>query len=377
MSRSAGRDLMKKRILFLSDIDSAHTRKWAISLAERGCIIGIFSIRKSETDWFKEFPAIHVFDREGFGTERFHAGVAQKLSYLKLVPFLRKVLRAFQPDLVHAHYATSYGLLGVRSGFHPLIISVWGSDIFEFPRKSILHRLLVFNNLKNADAIFSTSEIMKREVLNYVNRDVAVTPFGVDTTIFQPSKVESLFSEGTKVVGVIKSLEPAYAIDVLIKAFALVKEQYSGELKLLICGGGTREAELKTIAAAAEFSSDIIFAGKIPPQEVPRYHNMIDIFANISLQESFGVAVVEAMACEKPVVATAVGGLKEVVEENVTGIFVPPADVEKTADAILTLLRDPGKAKRMGKAGRERVLEKYDWNKNLDTIENLYTKLFF
>jgi glycosyltransferase involved in cell wall biosynthesis len=377
MSRSAGRDLMKKRILFLSDIDSAHTRKWAISLAERGYIIGIFSIRKSETDWFKEFPAIHVFDREGFGTERFHAGMAQKLSYLKLVPFLKKVLRAFQPDLVHAHYATSYGLLGVRSGFHPLIISVWGSDIFEFPRKSILHRLLVFNNLKNADAIFSTSEIMKREVLNYVNRDVAVTPFGVDTKIFQPLEVDSLFSEGTKVIGVIKSLEPAYAIDVLIKAFVLVKKQFSGEVKLLICGDGTREAELKTIAASTEFSSEIIFAGKISPNEVPRYHNMIDIFANISLQESFGVAVVEAMACEKPVIATAVGGLKEVVEENVTGIFVPPADVEKTADAILTLLRDPEKAKQMGKAGRERVLEKYDWNKNLDTVENLYTKLFF
>jgi glycosyltransferase involved in cell wall biosynthesis len=214
-------------------------------------------------------------------------------------------------------------------------------------------------------------------VLNYVNRDVAVTPFGVDTKIFQPLKAESLFSAETKVVGVIKSLEPAYAIDVLIKAFVLVKKQYSGELKLLICGGGTREAELKTIAASTEFSSEIIFAGKIPPNEVPRYHNMIDIFANISLQESFGVAVVEAMACEKPVIATAVGGLKEVVEENVTGIFVPPADVEKTADAILTLLRDPEKAKQMGKAGRERVLEKYDWNKNLDTVENLYTKLFF
>jgi len=102
---------------------------------------------------------------------------------------------------------------------------------------------------------------------------------------------------------------------------------------------------------------------------------MIDIFVNVSLQESFGVAVVEAMACEKPIVATNVGGLREVVENNVTGIFVPPNDVVKTADAILDFLNHPDKSFKFGKAGRERVLKYYDWKKNLDAIENLYENI--
>ncbi len=366
---------MKKRILFLSDVDSAHTRKWAIALDARGYEIGIFSLKKSETDWFEEFPSIRIFDRDGFGADKFHSTSASKISYLKLIPQLKKVIRFFRPDILHAHYASSYGLLGNWSDFHPLVISVWGSDIFEFPKKSIIHRLILFNNLRNADMIFSTSEIMKKEVLNYVNREVAVTPFGVDTEKFFPAKVESVFPETAKVIGVIKTLETVYGIDVLINAFPLVKKQYPGELKLLICGSGTKEKELKDLAESTGYSNDILFTGKIPQPDVPRYQNMIDIFVNVSLRESFGVAVVEAMACGKPVVATAVGGLKEVVEDNVTGILVPPGNVEKTADAILDFLNHPEKALQFGKAGRERVLNRYDWEKNLDAIEVQYGKL--
>src|SRR5688572_25038511 len=141
---------MSRRILFLSDIDSSHTRKWAISLHERKFTVAIFSIRKSSTDWFAGYPNISVYDGDGFSKEKFSGSSAGKLDYLKLLPALRKAIAEFKPDIIHAHYATSYGLLGVRTGFHPLIISVWGSDVFEFPRKSILHRYLVKRNLRKA-----------------------------------------------------------------------------------------------------------------------------------------------------------------------------------------------------------------------------------
>ncbi|MEO5644965.1 MAG: glycosyltransferase [Bacteroidia bacterium] len=366
---------MKKRILFLADIDSAHTRKWAISLSERGYEIGIFSLRKSESSLFISHPSIRVFNEDGLATQKFHIASALKLSYLQFVPAVKATIKKFQPAIVHAHYATSYGLLGVRSGFHPLIISVWGSDIFEFPKKSILHRLLVFNNLKKADAVFSTSEIMREEVLHYVTKEVDVTPFGVDVNEFAPEEAASLFTGNPKVIGTIKSLEQNYGIETLISAFALVKKKYAADLKLLICGDGTKEQELKQLANETGYGNDILFSGRINQQEVPRYHNMIDIFVNISLQESFGVAVVEAMACEKPVVVTPVGGLKEVVEENVSGVFVPVGNIERTAEAILGLLDDPAKAKRMGEEGRKRVLKKYDWKNNLDDIEKLYNKI--
>src|ERR1044072_4331965 len=98
---------MKKRILFLADIDSAHTRKWAVSLSDRGYEIGIFSLRKSESGWFWKFPAISVYEKDGFGSKQFKKSSGSKLSYLKLLPRLRKVIKEFNPDIVHAHYASS------------------------------------------------------------------------------------------------------------------------------------------------------------------------------------------------------------------------------------------------------------------------------
>jgi glycosyltransferase involved in cell wall biosynthesis len=369
---------MKKRILFLSDIDSAHTRKWAVSLSDRGYAIGIFSLARSNSNWYKNYPLITVFDREGFQKKKFYSGAWSKLSYLRLLPALRNSIAEFKPDIVHAHYATSYGLLGVRSKFHPLIISVWGADIFDFPQVSFLHKMLVKNNLRHADRIFSTSYVMKEEILKYVKADIAVTPFGVDTKIFCRKEVVPLFDAGTKVVGIIKTLESKYGIDILLRAFALVKNEFSdAPLKLLIAGSGTKENEYQKLSGELGITDATFFSGHLPHEKVAAYHNHIDVFVSPSIldSESFGVSVVEAMACERPVVVSSVAGLKEVVEDNVTGMVVPPKDERKTADAILSFLRNPEKAAQFGKAGRARVLKYYDWEKNLDAIEALYEKI--
>ncbi len=365
---------MPKRILFLSDIDSSHTRKWAVSLAQRGYMIGIFSLRKSDSNWFAAHPEITVYDREGFGKAKFNSGTSSKLSYLKLLPALKEAISLFKPEIVHAHYATSYGLMGVRSGFHPLIISVWGSDVFEFPRKSWLHRMIVKRNLRKADAVFSTSEAMKLEVAKLGRNDVHVTPFGVDTTFYSKRKVDAMFSENTRVIGAIKTLESHYGIDVLIRAFEIVKHSYKEELKLVICGAGTQELELKKMAADSQWKGDIIFTGAIPQEKVPEYLNRFDVFANLSLHESFGVAVVEAMACGIPVVLSDAVGLKEVTDNGAAGMVVPAGNEKAAAAALLNLLNNPEFRAEMAVKGRRRVEENYDWNSNLSNIESLYSR---
>jgi glycosyltransferase involved in cell wall biosynthesis len=364
------------RILLLSDIDSSHTRKWAVSLANRGHAIAVFSLRRSESEWYKKYPELRVIDAEGYATGKFYARSFSKLSYLRFVPALRAAIQEFKPDVVHAHYATSYGLLGVRSKFHPLVISVWGSDIFEFPKSSWLNRRLVTYNLNRADRILSTSHVMKDEVLKYVQRKVEVTPFGVDTEQFSPKAVPHIFAPGTKVIGIIKSLEENYGIDVLLRAFALVKKEFTtSPVKLLIAGDGSRAQAYRDLSDTLDLADDVVFTGRLPQEEIATVHNQLDIFVSLSVFESFGVSLVEAMACEKPAVVTAVGGLKEVAVENETALFVPPRDDRKTADAILQLLRNSDQAKQFGEAGRRRVLSLYDWQKNLDQIEAIYSDL--
>ena len=366
---------MNARILLLSDIDSPHTRKWAVSLAERGYTVGLFSLRKSESGWIKSFPAIQSFDAQGFSSAKFSEGNTSKLGYLKLVPVLREVIAEFKPHLVHAHYATSYGLIGARSKFHPFIISVWGSDVFDFPRRGFLNKRMLIYNLKRADRIFSTSNAMKQEVLKYVDRRVDVTPFGVDVNVFIPG-TSSLREPGTKVIGIVKSLENGYGIDVLIRAFALVKNEFSGKVKLVIGGDGSQKETYTRLAGDLGVASSVVFAGRIPAEQVADYHRSFDVFAALTVaDESFGVSLVEAMACGKPAVVSTVPGFKEVAVEGETALFVPPGDERKAADALLRLLNDESLARKMGEAARQRVLNLYDWQKNLDHIEELYAEV--
>ncbi len=368
---------MSRRILFLADVDSSHTRKWASSLATRGYEIGIFSLNRSTSDWMKQFPAITVFEAQAYSKDKFRTSDAGKLSYLKMIPVVKKVIAEFKPDVVHAHYATSYGLLGARSKFHPFIISVWGADVFDFPKKGFLNRRMLIHNLKRADRIFSTSNVMKTEILKYVDSKVDVTPFGVDVNTFSPGKSTLVSEAGTKIVGLVKSLEDKYGIDVLIRAFALVSKEYSGKVKLVIAGEGSRRSAYELLARELNIADDVIMPGKIPAAEVAEYHKSFDVFASLSVldSESFGVSLVEAMACGKPAVVSAVGGLKEVAVDKHTALFVPKNDERATANTILRLLNDEALSRKLGDAGRQRVLELYDWNKNLDHIEQLYAEV--
>jgi len=325
----------------------------------------------------KQYSSIRVFEADAYAKEKFRSSDASKLSYLKMIPAVRKVIAEYQPDIVHAHYATSYGLLGARSKFHPFIISVWGSDVFDFPKKGFLNRRMLIHNLKRADRIFSTSEVMKREIHLYTSKRVDVTPFGVNIGEFCPGVSKLKSGQGVKVIGLVKSLEDKYGIDTLIRAFALVRKEYTGKVQLVVAGDGSRKAAYAQLAKELGCETDVLLPGKIDAAQVVEYHRSFDIFASLSLldSESFGVSLVEAMACGKPAVVSAVGGLKEVAVDKHTALFVPRSDERAAANAILKLLNDDSLCKKLGDAGRQRVTELYDWNKNLDHIEQLYAEV--
>ena len=357
------------RVLLLADINSIHTRRWAMSIAASGIEIGIFSLGKSKDEWYQDIEGITNCHESGFKASVFKSGIISKINYLKLLPSLKKALQRFQPDIVHAHYASSYGLFGKLSGFHPIYVSVWGSDVYEFPNRGKVQKVILKSNLKNADKIFSTSRAMKEETEKYTDKKIQVIPFGVDLDSFKPMVVESEFSSTDIVVGTIKTLEPNYAVDVLIRAFSIVCDRNPQlPLKLLICGQGSQQKILEKLCEALGIAEKTIFKGHIGHEEVPRYLNMIDIFGCLSDNESFGVAVVEAMACEKPVVVSNVGGLAEVVEKGRSGAVVPPQSPELAADAIETFALNPLVREKIGHNARSRVVKLYDWNKCVDSM---------
>jgi L-malate glycosyltransferase len=356
------------KILLLSDTFSEHTEKWALGLANNGAEIGIFSFNRASYEWYNH-PKITVF----FEPERSinAESTLTKLAYLKYVTVLKKIIKHFKPDILHAHYATSYGLVGALSNFHPFIISSWGTDVMKFPNKNFVAKSILKYNYRKADVLCATSPTISDCIKDVITKDVTVVPFGVDINNFSPRKVSSLFHENDFVLGSIKPLETLYNIDILIDSFITLRHKYP-TLKLLIVGSGASELELKEKVRKAEINDFVIFTGRIPFNEVSNYYNMIDVLVNISEYESFGVSVIEAMACEKPVVVTNVGGLKDIVKDDTLGLKVEVRNIEQTVKAIEELITDKDKYKKIAANSRAHVVENYNWFTNLKQMESIY-----
>lgn len=365
------------RVLLLSASLNPHTIKWVRSLAASGVEVCLFGLNACPPDTYADYPHVKLISL-GIDTQiiRTKHGSYQKLRYLQALPLLKQAIKDFKPDIVHAHFATSYGLLGALSGFHPLVLSVWGGDVFDFPNASCLHRWLLKFNLRRADKILSTSHVMAEETWKYTSKPIEITPFGIDLAVFKAMPVTSLFAPQAIVIGTVKALEEMYGIEYLIRAFHLVRTHYPHlPLNLLIVGGGSLEQSLKALAHELALDDCVIFTGRVPYDDVPKYHNMLSVSVSVSNRESFGVAIIEASACEKPVVVSNVGGLPEVVEDGVTGIVVAPRDVAATAAAIERLILDENLSKTLGRAGRERVQRLYDWQVNVSHMLTIYQEL--
>jgi len=349
---------MKVAILGFSQ--STHLTKWANGLISRGIEVILISVHNN-------------FDSELSDKVRVHSlKPYAPWGYFLAAGKLRKLLKKIEPDILNAHYATGYGLLAHLTRFKPLLLSVWGSDVYNFPTKSIFHRLLLKIILKSATAIASTSECMLKKTLDIYNHNKTfVTPFGINENIFLPNRVQKESEKNTNIVlGTVKSLSHEYGIDTLIEAFSLIikSKKIRHSLILEITGGGPKARDYHELAEELGVSDRVVFYGKVAHEDVPKMINRLDIFVALSRIESFGVAILEASSCGLPVVVSDADGPKEVVKDGITGVIVPKNNPAAAAEALERLVLNPKLREQMGQAGRKLVLGNYTWEKSLDIM---------
>lgn len=358
-----------KTICYLADASNPHTIKWCNYFKNKGYNIHVISLNSGNI----EGVMVHNFS---FNVKELkNESPFKKIKYITAIGEIKKLIKEIQPDILHAHYASSYGLIGSLLNYHPYVISVWGTDIYDFPNGGIIQNKIIKHNLKNADYIFSTSKDMARETNKYTDKKVYITPFGVDMEFFKPK--ENLKSKDNSfIIGTIKTLEKKYGIDYLIKGFKIVKDKNPNlHLKLKIAGSGSQLDNLKELVKELNLQDSVEFLGRIPLNEVSNVFNSFDIAVFPSLRESFGVAAVEAQACGIPVIVTSVGGHPEVVINDKTGIIVESENSRQISDAILKLLNDENLRKSMSIEGRNYIKENYEINLNFNAIEDIYKEI--
>ena len=357
------------RICFVGPANSAHIVKWCNWFSSHGHEIHVVSFTQGDIDGV----AVHLIEL-GVDTEGSDLG---KLKYMFTGKKIKAIVDEIKPDVINVHYATSYGIAVALSGIRKYILSVWGSDIYAFPKKSFLHKKLLKYSLRKASCLFSTSQAMADEAGQYTDKPFKITPFGVDMTMFSPQKRTRTADDSNFVIGTVKTLADLYGIDYILKAAAIVKQQVPDiNLKIRISGDGPKEEELKTLSENLGLASDTVFTGRISQEEAAvEWANMDIAIIPSVLYESFGVAAIEAEASAVPVIISDVGGLMETTLPGESSIVTPKKDADAIADAILKLYHDPRLRKKMAEAGHKYVTEKYELNQCFSGIEQLLSNV--
>ncbi|WP_272899181.1 glycosyltransferase [Caldalkalibacillus salinus] len=361
------------KICFLASAHSIHTVRWVNAMAERGHEVHLITIHPADEN--------NIDSRVKIKKVSIPPPIGYYLGFFQSRNYINKI----KPDIINAHYASGYGTLARFVNYSPYLLSVWGSDVFKFPFKNSINLNLIKKNLESADQIASTSEIMKKQTLSLCepNMPISVTPFGVDMQKFYSRKISNENNTNIITIGTVKSMEDIYGIKLIIEGtYKLIKllklnnqDEIASNIRLLLVGGGSKIDEYKSLADELELSNITNFTGKVPYDMVPEYLNKLDIYVAPSISESFGVAIVEASACELPVVVSDVGGLPEVVQDGKTGFIVEKNNSTQIAEKLYQLIMDKNKRELFGKQGREFVLNNYDWDKSVDIMEELYRSL--
>lgn len=205
---------------------------------------------------------------------------------------------------------------------------------------------------------------------------ISVIPIGVDCSVFRPEESNLLRKKVADptalIVLTVSRLIYEKGLDLLLMAWKLVLQSYP-RAHLVIWGSGPREGELRRLIAGLGIGHAVcLCTDTLPNDEMRAVYSSADAYVQPSRVESFGVSVVEAMACGKPVVATAVGGMKDTVLDGETGYLVPAGNVDALARALCRLLGDENLRREMGIRGRCRVVENFDWEVILVRYDRLF-----
>jgi len=297
------------------------------------------------------------------------------------------VARERGADVIHAHWAIPTGPAAVQAARKldlPSVITMHGGDVYvnpeqgyDFPTRWYVRPPLRWT-LRHTGALTAITEDCRQHALRAgaPAEKIHLVFNGTDLRRFSPTTggktVDPRF--GPQMVFACRQLFPRKGIRFLIEAAAQLAPRFPA-LQIVVAGDGFERPELVKLAESLGIADRVTF---LPPQsrdQLPPYYRAAAISVIPSLEEGFGIPAAEAMGCETPVVASDAGGLPEVVEHGVTGLIVPRGDSTALAEAMGRLLGDPALRAQMGRAGRERSLRLFDWDRTAEQLERIYAQV--
>jgi len=335
-----------------------------------------------------EYPRDGYADPEEISVHRLPA-----LFQLGNAPCLTGLTMLRDFDIIHLHYPFIFGAEGVW-----MASRMWGIPCVVTHHNDLLARgtrRLLFG------AYTAISRVLLRAVRRYIVvsldhaassrlgslfrerwRDVVEVPNGVDANRFRPgldgAPVRRKLGIPRKAqvvlfVGVLDRAHHYRRVDLLLEAVGKLQR---AELHLVVVGDGNRAAAYQNQATEMGLAAKVHFLGRMPQWDLPRVYSAADLVVLPSqLQESFGLVLIEGMACGKPVLASDLPGVRSIVTDGEDGLLVPPGDGDRLAAAMCELLECPERRREMGRQGRAKVERAYAWSKIIPRLVRIYSEV--
>jgi len=285
-------------------------------------------------------------------------------------------------DLLHGFFAAYAGYLAAYAARYldaRSVVSVRGNDldrlIFDPARTP-----LILYALEYADAVSAVTRDLQRKVLALVNRQgVYHVPNSVDAERFRPSTPnaalrDKLGLDQGYVLGFVGEARAKKGLSLLLKAFAKVATKVDAHL-LLIGGLRPKDEEVYQLFRRRNPQLSLHLIPYVPQSELADYYNLMDLVLMPSLRDGLPNVLLEAMACERTVVASNVGGLSDVIEDGRNGFLVPPRDKQALVDCTLSALADANQRRVLGQAARATILRDYTPQHELNNNLRIYHQL--
>jgi glycosyltransferase involved in cell wall biosynthesis len=362
------------RLCFISNPNNTHTRRWVGWFARHGhsvCLVADVPLQKP-------WPEVPIFDL----SKIYNAPI---IRFPIWSVWLRRFLRQWHPDILHAHRVNSAGWVAAASGFHPLVITPWGTDLYQLGQQRHLARWLAHYTLRRADLITADAMDLLQLAEHYGANPACLrlVQWGVDLTYFHPGPPDfdlrtRLGLRAGPIILSPRATNPIYNLDIIIQAMPTVLGS-SPEAMLILRDYNTEpiyKRRLEELITHLDLTKAVRWIGPIEPWEgVADIYRLADLAVSVPTSDSTPVSILEALACGIPVITTDLQALHEWLIPGESGLMVPLRDPQALAKAICQILADGNLADRFRKIGPTIVGTRANHQLEMQRMEDMYHQL--
>jgi glycosyltransferase involved in cell wall biosynthesis len=350
------------KILYFSHSYGPHDHRFLSAMVEAGHRASFLRLHAQNSQQVASIPA----------------GVIEMRWSGKLEPVIEQV----QPEMLHAGPLPTCGILAAKSGFHPLVVMSWGSDLLWEASRHPLTRRKAKAALRAADAVIGDCEAVRAAAVDFGARSESVVtfPWGVDLQRFIPTGNDgglraSLGWQDQFVLLHLRAWEPLYDPQTVASAFVRAAHQ-DPRLRLLMPGTGRLSAHIRRLFNQHQLSDRVHLPGQLSQTQLPDIFRASDLYISASQSDGSSVSLLEALASGLPALVSDIAGNREWVRPGKEGWLFPVKDVAALADLMLQAATGAAQLKPMSVQARRTAEERADWSRNKEGLFAAYDLAF-